>query len=146
MCYPRLLYLHWYDRVLKYIDNISRYQTMIAQNKPQTVYMASPLIARFMGPTRGPIWGRQDPNGPHVGPLNFITGISTVSSLVFGMKSLNNTKTRDIGSLWGEPTLEWWVPLSRKESAARKTFYLMTPWYVGACRMCAMNNRNWTRM
>ena len=25
------------------------------------------LIARFMGP----IWGRQDPGGPHVGPMNF---------------------------------------------------------------------------
>ena len=28
-----------------------------------------PLIARFMGP----IWGRQDPGGPHVGPMNFGT-------------------------------------------------------------------------
>ena len=26
-----------------------------------------PLMARFMGPT----WGRQDPGGPHVGPMNF---------------------------------------------------------------------------
>ena len=26
------------------------------------------LIARFMGP----IWGRQDPGGPHVGPMNFV--------------------------------------------------------------------------
>ena len=25
------------------------------------------LIARFMGP----IWGRQDPGGPHVGPMDF---------------------------------------------------------------------------
>ena len=25
------------------------------------------LIARFMGPA----WGRQDPGGPHVGPMNF---------------------------------------------------------------------------
>ena len=28
------------------------------------------LITRFMGPTWGP-WGRQDPGGPHVGPMNF---------------------------------------------------------------------------
>ena len=27
----------------------------------------TPLIARNMGP----IWGRQDPGGPHVGPMNF---------------------------------------------------------------------------
>ena len=24
-----------------------------------------------MGPTWGPIWGRQDPGGPHAGPMNF---------------------------------------------------------------------------
>ena len=29
-------------------------------------YSLLPLIARFMGP----IWGRQDPGGPHVGPMN----------------------------------------------------------------------------
>ena len=23
------------------------------------------------GPNMGPIWGRQDPGGPHVGPMNF---------------------------------------------------------------------------
>ena len=28
------------------------------------------LIARFMGSTLGPIWGRQDPGGPHVDPMN----------------------------------------------------------------------------
>ena len=31
------------------------------------VYLDTFLIARFMGP----IWGRQDPGGPHVGPMNF---------------------------------------------------------------------------
>ena len=31
-----------------------------------------PLIAKIMGPTRGPMnWGRQDPGGPHVGHMNF---------------------------------------------------------------------------
>ena len=30
----------------------------------------SSLIARFMGANMGPIWGRQDPSGPHVGPMN----------------------------------------------------------------------------
>ena len=29
------------------------------------------LIARFIGPFKGPIWGRQAPGGPHVGPMNF---------------------------------------------------------------------------
>ena len=30
-----------------------------------------PLIGRFMGADVGPIWGRQDPGGPHVGRTNF---------------------------------------------------------------------------
>ena len=29
------------------------------------------LIARFIGANMGPIWNRQDPGGPHVGPMNF---------------------------------------------------------------------------
>ena len=29
------------------------------------------LIARFMGPNMRPIWGQQDPGGPHVGPMSF---------------------------------------------------------------------------
>ena len=33
--------------------------------------MATSLIARPMGPTMGPTWGRQDPGGPHVGHMNF---------------------------------------------------------------------------
>ena len=24
------------------------------------------------GPNMGPIWGRQDPGGPHVGPMNIV--------------------------------------------------------------------------
>ena len=44
--------------------------TMITKKQSTTNTMAS-LIARFMGPTKGPIWGRQDPGGPHVGPMDF---------------------------------------------------------------------------
>ena len=29
------------------------------------------LIARFLGANKGPIWGRQDPGGLHIGPMNF---------------------------------------------------------------------------
>ena len=33
--------------------------------------------SKVRGANMGPIWGRQDPNGPHVGPMNFaIWGIS----------------------------------------------------------------------
>ena len=27
--------------------------------------------SKFHGAHMGPIWGRQDPDGPHVGPMNF---------------------------------------------------------------------------
>ena len=27
--------------------------------------------SRIHGANMGPIWGRQDPGGPHVGPMNF---------------------------------------------------------------------------
>ena len=27
--------------------------------------------SKVHGDTMGPIWGRQDPGGPHVGPMNF---------------------------------------------------------------------------
>ena len=27
--------------------------------------------SKFHGANTGPIWGRQDPGGPHVGPMNF---------------------------------------------------------------------------
>ena len=40
---------------------------------------SSPKIARFMhGASMGPIWGRQDPGGPHVGSMNL--AISAIAS------------------------------------------------------------------
>ena len=30
--------------------------------------------SKVHGPNMGPIWGRQDPGGPHVGPMNFAIG------------------------------------------------------------------------
>ena len=32
------------------------------------------LIVRFEGPTMRPIWGRQDPGGPHVAPWTLLSG------------------------------------------------------------------------
>ena len=29
----------------------------------------------------GPIWGRQDPGGPHVGPMNFVIWVIACSDL-----------------------------------------------------------------
>ena len=30
--------------------------------------------SKFHGANMGPIWGRQDPGGPHIGPMNFAIG------------------------------------------------------------------------
>ena len=33
--------------------------------------------SKVHGANMGPIWGRQDPAGPHVGPINFATWVIT---------------------------------------------------------------------
>ena len=33
--------------------------------------------SKFHGANMGPIWGRQDPGGPHVGPMNFAIWVTT---------------------------------------------------------------------
>ena len=33
--------------------------------------MESTRVSKVHGANMGPIWGRQDPGGPHVGPMNF---------------------------------------------------------------------------
>ena len=56
------------------------------------------LIARFMGPTIGPIWGQQEPGGPHVGPMNFaIKDYIKVSNL--SMNTFGN-KLRNLVQIW----------------------------------------------
>ena len=39
-----------------------------------------PLVARFMGP----IWGRQDPGGPHVAPMNLAVWDASICHRVPG--------------------------------------------------------------
>ena len=39
-----------------------------------------PLIARFMGANMGPIWDRQGPGGPHVGPINCAIWVHIMTS------------------------------------------------------------------
>ena len=38
--------------------------------------------SKVHGANMGPIWGRQDPGGPHVGPMNF--AIFAITSIVNG--------------------------------------------------------------
>ena len=83
----RMVKLHTrhYVAVLKLVYHVS-YQSY-APLLYKTTFISSPyiftwttsqdsfreptLIARFMVPTWGPIWDRQGPGGPHVGPMNF---------------------------------------------------------------------------
>ena len=46
--------------------------------------MVSNPDSKVYGANMGPIWGRQDPGGPHVGPMNFATWdhIETLSALL----------------------------------------------------------------
>ena len=43
---------------------------------PGTILQAYP-DSKVHGANMGPIWGRQDPGGPHVGPINFAIWVST---------------------------------------------------------------------
>ena len=36
--------------------------------------------SKIHGANKGPIWGRQDPGGPHVGPMNFAIWVMMVCS------------------------------------------------------------------
>ena len=37
--------------------------------------------SKVHGANMGPIWGRQDPGGPHVGPMNLLSGLVAVGRL-----------------------------------------------------------------
>ena len=41
--------------------------------------------SKVHGANMGPIWGRQDPGGPHVGPMNFAIWVYAKSVLSNGM-------------------------------------------------------------
>ena len=50
------------------------------------------------GANMGPIWGRQDPGGPHVGPMNLtIWGVSKI------VQSGQKLRTEEIGQLRSGP-------------------------------------------
>ena len=37
------------------------------------IFLISIPDSKIHGANMGPIWGQQDPGGPHVGPMNFAT-------------------------------------------------------------------------
>ena len=51
--------------------------------------MYSSPDSKVHGAIMGPIWGRQDPGGPHVGPINFAiweTTAATMMTLLFATR------------------------------------------------------------
>ena len=46
--------------------------------------------SKVHGANMGPTWGRQDPGGPHVGPMNFALWVQTVLLLCRDEKQNDN--------------------------------------------------------
>ena len=38
--------------------------------------------SKIHGANMGPIWGRQDPGGPHVGPMNFVIWVDCLAVIL----------------------------------------------------------------
>ena len=54
--------------------------------------------SKFHGASMGPIWGQQDPGGPHVGPMNFAIWVA-VSLLNVNMPSYQYRDSHHIDKL-----------------------------------------------
>ena len=54
----------------------SQYSLSVSSSHPITDYNCPD--SKVHGANMGPIWGRQDPGGPHVGPMNFIIWVITM--------------------------------------------------------------------
>ena len=64
------VYNHWdilYDDVLSIINPVYKWQFIAYFSQ----FTHTILNGKIHGANMGPIWGRQDPGGLHVGPMNF---------------------------------------------------------------------------
>ena len=71
--------------------------------------------SKVHGANMGPIWGRQDPGGPYVGPMNFAIWVvaSLASGINLGTRSTDETMLQcNTVSHWLIPYPEW--SLSKK--------------------------------
>ena len=65
---------------LSYLHNGTDAGKIFVRNSPLGMTCSYPSIAqthkyldsKVHGANMGPIWGRKDPDGPHVGPINFV--------------------------------------------------------------------------
>ena len=86
--------------------------------------------SKFRGANMGPIWGRQDPGGPRVGPMNFF--IRDGTDVVSCAKQYSNHPYIILGrgsrisngfKFWTSP----WVPIIRTLSAIAFFWQLLQP-------------------
>ena len=68
-----------------HVGNVGFLSNNIIDNQWQSMKPDS----KVHGANMGPIWGRHDPYGPHIGPMNLVTRywISTTTTTVFGKHS-----------------------------------------------------------
>ena len=64
--------------------------------------------SKVQGANMGPILGRQDPDGPHVGPMNFANWVTMIQGLQLLKRRhvLLTLRSREISSVW-DPVLKW---------------------------------------
>ena len=73
-------------------SSCQKLQSNISIKFNESLYVTS-LIARLMGPT----WGRQDPGGPHVGPMNFAIWDTVILIHMYHFSGLAKEKWKGIG-------------------------------------------------
>ena len=70
--------------------------------------------SKVHGAIMGPIWGRQDPGGPHGGPMNFAISDGSVALPVLGVRLSFVADLHDAfanilqGSFYGTRAIIWW--------------------------------------
>ena len=83
----------------------------------------------------GPIWGRQDPGGPHVGPMNFAIREKLVSMIFADGLAPNGTRT-SVNFMLMESSIDQdfkWRPLFKFKDLLATKMYLWQPNYYVGC-------------
>ena len=80
----------------------------------------------------GPIWGRQDPDGPHVGLMNFAIWVIPVGACwehvphpAINVGVVKCTRFHSIGPLWWESTRHRGTPLPKGDESGAFTFFVV---------------------
>ena len=95
-----------------------------------TIARRIPLDSKVHGANMGPIWGWQDPGGPHVGPMNFAiwdSGVhipAVICWCPFIVYLLEINASHITGHLWGESTSNQWFNLRKDQW----NIYLFLAW------------------